>query len=131
MTKTRGSRRISSRSARFRASRYVITAISRLLVDVGEEPVARWLRRGVGERHGGPQGVGVVLEEEDHRRFPKGWEFHGFLNLPLRRGAVAEVPDEALVPPLILEGEGDSRRDRQVCPDDGVAAEEVGAPVEQ
>src|SRR5438093_5017709 len=66
MTKTRGSRRISSRSARFRASRYVITAISRLLVDVGEEPFARWLRRGVGERHGLVDAVVDVLFDRPH-----------------------------------------------------------------
>src|SRR2546422_9753445 len=34
----------------FRASRYVLTAISRLPVDVGEEPLVRRLRRGFGER---------------------------------------------------------------------------------
>src|SRR5688500_13932928 len=51
MTNTRGSRVISSRRAWLRASRYVITAISRLLEDVGEELLQRRLRGGVREGH--------------------------------------------------------------------------------
>src|SRR4030095_6513511 len=51
MTNTRSSRVISSRRARLSASRYVITAISGLLEDVGEQLGQRGLGRGLGERH--------------------------------------------------------------------------------
>src|SRR4029450_1280434 len=51
MTNTRSDPLISSRRARLSASRYVITAISGLLEDVGEQLGQRRLRRGLGERH--------------------------------------------------------------------------------
>src|SRR5216683_7861642 len=51
MTNTRGSRRISSRRARFRASRYVMTAMALVLVHVGEQLFGRRLGRSLGERH--------------------------------------------------------------------------------
>src|SRR5215813_14139872 len=51
MTKTRGSRRISSRRARFSASRYVMTAMALILVHVGEELFRRRLRGRLREGH--------------------------------------------------------------------------------
>src|SRR5437773_9569906 len=66
MTNTRGSRRISSRSARFRASRYVITTNSVLLVDMGEQLLVGRLRGSVGERDGLVDPVVDVLLDRPH-----------------------------------------------------------------
>src|SRR5262245_14203096 len=51
ITNTRGSRRISSRRARFSASRYVMTATPLVLVHVGEQPLRGRLRGSLGKRH--------------------------------------------------------------------------------
>src|SRR3989442_13688063 len=94
MTNTRGSRRISSRSARFRASRYVITAISVLLVDVGEQLLVGRLRGGVGERDGLVDPVVDVLLDRPHV---------GFGEDPGLQRALAEHHDRAaLLFPLDL-----------------------------
>src|SRR5688572_6647935 len=70
ITNTLGSRSISSRSARLSASRYVITAISGvLLVDVGEEPLVRRFRRGIGKRDGFVDPVVDVLLDRLHVGF--------------------------------------------------------------
>src|SRR5207249_6011234 len=79
----------------------------------------------------GAHGVAVVLAEPDDGQLPEGGEVQGLLELALGHRAVAEVAQDHLVAPAVLDGEAHAGGDRQVGADDGVAAEEVVLLVEQ
>src|SRR5262245_5938572 len=107
---------------------HAVEALGRDAVGLAELPDLGLRQRALDR---GAHGVAVVLAQEDHWQLPEGGEIHGFVKLPLRYRAVAEVADDDLVTALILDGEAHAHRDRQVRADDGVTAEEVDALVEE
>ena len=70
-------------------------------------------------------GVVVVLAQEHDGQLPELREVERLEDGPLLGGAVAEVDERDAVLAAVLRGEGGAGGQRDVAPDDPVAAEEV------
>ena len=92
------------------------------------------LAREVG--HGGvaldrrPHSVEVVLDQEDDRQLPQRGEVHRLAEVAAVRRAVPEHADGDRILALVLGGESQARRDREVAADDAIAAHEAALGVE-
>ena len=78
----------------------------------------------------GPHPVEVVLDQEEDGQLPERRQVHRLAEVAGVGGAVAEHADGDRVFALVLGGERQARRDRQVAADDPVAAHEAPLAVE-
>ena len=83
------------------------------------------------DRKRGSHGVEVVLADEQHRQGPQRGEIDALVKLALGDGAFAEKAGGDVIFATHLIGERKTDGERQPAADDGVAAIEIGGPVEQ
>jgi hypothetical protein len=77
-----------------------------------------------------PHSVEVVLDQEDDRELPERGQIHRLAEVPRVGGAVAEHADRDRVLALVVGGERQADRERDVATDHSVAAHEAALEVE-
>ena len=101
----------------------------------GRDPVARRFALDVGlrfrDRQRGSHGVEIVLAHEQHRQFPERGKIQALVKLAFGDRAVAEEAGRHDALAAHVVGERKSDRQRQSAADDGIAAVEIGRPIEQ